>query len=111
MNTIINLTPHALVIVGADGAQVRRIEPSAPAARCTEERVSAGCVDGIPLIRKRFGQVVDLPEPKDGVLYIVSALAALGAWAQGRADVVCPGDPVRNAEGQITGCKSLCVAP
>lgn len=84
-------------------------------ARCRElvDHRGSASVDGheLPLVAKRFGEVEGIPEPEPGTIYIVSALAAQAAWAVGRRDVVCPGDPVRDAEGRIIGAASLCVAP
>jgi hypothetical protein len=107
--TLVNLTPHAVTVAGLT------IPPSGTVARCREVSESRGTieVDGtlVPLVAKWFGEVENLPEPKDDTIYIASALTAQAAWAAGRRDVVCPGDPVRDAEGRIVGAASLCVAP
>lgn len=109
---IVNLTPHALTLVTPSGAVT--IPPSGTVARVAEEVVPAGTISiegaEIPLVVKRFGEVVGLPEPEPGVLYIVSALVFTAAVAAGRTDVACPGEPVRNDAGQVVGARSLCVA-
>jgi hypothetical protein len=107
--TLVNLTPHTVTVVGLT------IPPSGTVARCCEVSESRGTIEAggtiVPLVAKRFGEVENLPEPAANTIYIVSALAAQAAWAAGRRDVVCPGDPVRDAEGRIIGAASLCVAP
>jgi hypothetical protein len=106
---LINLTPHPVTVAGLT------IPPSGTVARCREVTESRGVVEidgtNVPLVSKRFGEVENLPEPAPNTVYIVSALTAQAAWAVGRRDVVCPGDPVRDAEGRIIGATSLCVAP
>ena len=98
---IINLTPHAINLPD------RTIEPSGKVARCTEITNDAGRFEGIELITRQYGEVVDLPEPVDGDLLIVSALVR--AARPGRLDLASPGDLVRDADGKIVGCKNLVV--
>lgn len=93
MKTFINVTPHAIVL--NDGTTF-------PASG-TVARVSARfseIVDGF--CTQTFGDVVDLPQPQEGVYYIVSAMVFA---ATDRADVVAPatGHPacIRNDKGQI----------
>jgi hypothetical protein len=100
---IINLTPHAINLPGIT------VPPSGQLARCQEtvKTVDQIEVEGavVPVVEKTFGDVTGLPEPVWGTIYIVSALVA---QAVRRSDVFCPGDPVRDTEGKIIGCKSLC---
>jgi len=104
MVEIVNLTPHSINIVMGNG-EVRTIPPSGTIARCRETSEIVGDINGIPVIRKSFGNVEGLPDPSSGVIYITSALVANAAR---REDVVCPGDPVRDSNGNIIGCKALC---
>lgn len=46
--------------------------------------------DADDVCEQQFGEVTGLPEPTDGVLYIVSALVLTAAKAQGRTDCVAP---------------------
>ena len=66
-----------------------------------------GSINGIDLIEKVFGDLEGLPEPQDGVVYYVSAIAAQAAKALGRTDIVLGGDSVRNEKGQIIGITSF----
>ena len=102
MTKIINLTPHELSFVLGD-AEIK-IPPSGQVARMTEKTEIIGDVDGIPIIRKKFGEVEGLPEPRENTFYIASLLAAQAAK---RADVLAIGETVRNGKGQIVGAKSL----
>jgi len=98
---IVNLTPHPVVIEG-----VGEIPPTSPPARCEEITERIGTVPGtdIPIIRKKFGKVVNLPEPQNDTIYIVSLPVA---QAVRRADVLAIGEPIRNEKGQVIGAKSL----
>jgi hypothetical protein len=102
---LINLTPHTLTIVGADGSFVRNISPSGTVARCAVTRKQVGCVDGIPINRTYFGDVDALPDPQPDTFYIVSALVAQAV--PNRRDVLITDDAVRDAQGRIVGCRAL----
>lgn len=94
---IINLTPHTITIIDDNGNVVGSYE-SAGLAR----------VDSLPL-----GDVVGLPEPEDGTVYVVSVLVA--ERLPHRADLRVPGGQVRDGDGRIIGCRSLaepsCTSP
>lgn len=107
MTKFINLTPHAIVIVG----DFPRIEPSGTVARLTETTENRPAIDGVPARAKTFGEIQGLPDPEPNTYYIVSALVAQVAWARGRTDVVAPGDLVRDAHGNVVGCACLLVRP
>ena len=65
----------------------------------------AGEVMGISVTRTVFGEPVGLPEPEVGTCYIVSQLVK-NALPE-RDDLVVPAEVVRDADGNIIGCKSL----
>jgi hypothetical protein len=111
---LVNLTPHPVTI--RVGETELTIPPSGRVARVKEEVITVGEieVDGvkIPLRTKKLSEEVeDLPQPEEGVIYIVSFLAAQAAWAMGRRDVVATGDPVRDEQGRIIAISSLYVSP
>ncbi len=105
---LINLTPHDINIV-RDGEVVLTIPRSGQIARCEEvvENLGSVTVDGIeiPIIRKSLGKVENLPEPQDGVRYIVSL--AVAKAAVGRDDLLVPGQAVRDEQGRIIGTSAL----
>lgn len=91
----INLTPHAIHL--NDG---RVFEPCGEIARVGSTYTAI--VDDV--CQQEFGAVQNLPEPKDGVRYVVSGMV-LSALQGARADVVAPatGHPEckRNDKGHI----------
>lgn len=105
--TIINLTPHTINVVDANGLPLASLE-SAGVARVSTTAVDAGNIGEIPIVSTVFGEVEGLPLPEEGVIYVVSALA-LSALAGSRADVVAPdtgpASAVRNDAGHIIGVK------
>ena len=114
---LVNLTPHPLTLQG-EGAQVT-IPPSGKVARVVEEQRASALlafqgdkvddlipIYSVPLVDLSVRKVVDLPDPEDGTLYIVSRPVAL-ALAGTRADVVVPDDFVRDDQGRIIAARRL----
>jgi hypothetical protein len=104
--TLVNLTPHAVNLILANG-EAMTLAPSGVLARCATTTVAAGEVGGVPLSRTTFGDVVGLPEPTEGTMFVVSALVR--SAVPHRTDVASPGDLVRDAGGNVVGCKGLVV--
>ena len=105
MKKIINLTPHDIVIVGENGN--RTIPKSGTVARVESKSRSCGFFDGIPLSSVKFGAVTELPEYQPDTLLIVSAMVR--AAASDRPDLASPGELVRDAGGNVVGCRGLIV--
>jgi len=106
----VNLTPHALNLMPAGPTgPVVTIPPSGLVARCTVDRVQVDTVtvDGIsvPVNQTRFGEVFDLPDPQPDTIFVVSALVAQAV--PDREDVFFPDDIVRDANGNVIGCRAL----
>lgn len=103
---LVNLTPHPVRLLLGDGTEVV-IPPSGQVARCAEvvEEVGSIVLEGqrVPVVRKRFGKVYGLPEPREGVAYIVSRPVAQVAR---RADLLVPDALVRE-NGFVVGCRRL----
>lgn len=97
----VNLTPHAIHLPNLT------IEPSGTVARCQEKTVVVGSFDGVELTTKEYGEVQDLPAPKDGTMYIVSFIVR--AACPERKDIASPGDLLRDDKGAIVGAKNLAV--
>ena len=95
---IVNLTPHEVVIT--DGPT---FPPSGTVARVSVQQVDTGTINGVPVKKQTFGDIVDLPDPADDTVYIVSALVLSAANAAGRTDCVAPdtANAVRNDDGRI----------
>ena len=110
---LVNKTPHVLNLVTEDGTKIS-LEPVLPTPRVSSSSVKTASYtitdsNGIEhtVIREApvFGEVVDLPEPQEGTIYVVSMLVA--ARAVGRNDLVFPGRQLRNEAGQVIGCAGL----
>jgi hypothetical protein len=106
----LNLTPHPIVVRLNDGSDLT-FPPSGKVARVDELPTQiVGDVNGIPIMaRTVFGEVIDLPEPVEGLGYIVSGLVA---GAVSRADVFAPATgpkdgAVRNDKGHIVAVVAL----
>lgn len=102
-NKIINLTPHVITVV--NGNDRIEIKPSGLIPRVSVKTVPVGDVNGIPLFRNEYGNVVDLPDPVDGTLYVVSGL--LKSACPERTDLVVPAKQIRDEQGRIIGCEGL----
>ena len=102
-----NFTPHNVVIV--INGETKIVIPSDGIARVTETKTVAPSIDVdgviIETFVSSFGEVENLPPQEDGVMVIVSAIAASAAI--GRDDLLVPGELVRDDGGNIIGCKSL----
>ena len=98
----INLTPHEIYEVNT-GMRL----PSKGVARVKSATQVVDNIKGVTIYRSVFEGTIDgLPEPKEGVVYIVSALA-LNAVPKHRTDVVAPGNLVRGEDGQPIGCQGF----
>lgn len=127
---LVNLTPHQInfilpyhIEIGRDSTGTPKyvteertysLPPSGTVARCKVDRketdsIIAQDIDGwditIPITSAKFGEVEGLPEPEDGTIYIVSNLVAQAV--PHREDVFFPDDIVRDANGNIIGCRAL----
>ena len=101
----VNLTPHALNVHDIEN-NVFVFPPSGEVARVSSTTSIVDVIDGIEISEVTFGEVVNLPEPVKDVRFIVSGLV-LSALKGTRADVLAPGELVRNESGQPIGCMGL----
>lgn len=104
MATLVNLTPHFLNIVAADGSTVD-IPPSGNIARVGSISSIVATVNGININKQTFGKIMDLPDAQDGVVYIVSRMVK--DRVPDRDDVVVPGVPFRDTDGKVIGAWGL----
>ena len=99
----VNLTPHTINLVTEDGEKVI-VSPSGTIARCSVKQELVGKLKGVALYKSVYGDVTDLPEPKDGHIYIVSSLVA---GRVNRDDVVVPCKFIRDNNGNIIGAEEI----
>ena len=103
---LVNLTPHAISLHGVDGVKTLQSEGIARLAVTREPRPDVILLDGtFPVVRPTLGAVTGLPDAREGVIYVVSALVA---EAVKRPDVMSPGELIRDAAGVIIGARGLC---
>ncbi|MFG1954327.1 hypothetical protein [Micromonospora sp. NPDC048830] len=118
---LVNLTPHPVAVYSVDTPD--RIEPGSvlplrvisPSAQHQPARLGQSVVGvddlglGIPVEQVAFGTggggVTALPEPVEGVFYLVSLVVGLAAVE--RADLLVPHDTVRDLSGSIIGTRKL----
>ena len=109
-----NFTPHDVNYVAPCGEQVTF--RSSGVARVSAISQSAGSygLDGhvsetgqtvVRLISQSFGEVEGLPDEESGVRYIVSRLVK--SALPEREDLIVPADLIRDASGQIIGCRAF----
>lgn len=70
---LINLTPHAVNFVTADGRQVD-VQPEGVVARLEQKDVFSRWIGRIPVYKTEYGQVQNLPDPQPDTIYIVSGM-------------------------------------
>lgn len=108
---IINLTPHTITFISTNNnMQKYAVAPSGIVARVSASTETIGEVttpEGfvIPVTQTVFGQVENLPEPEENVIYVVSSLVA--GRVPDRKDVYIPNESIRDDKGRIIGCLSL----
>ena len=103
-----NLTPHEVKVMDNDGNVIATFS-SEGEARARQHDVLVGEIAGIPIVKTEFGEVTGLPEPAEGVVFIVSKITRDAADDQGRTtdDLLIPSQAVRDDQGHIIGCRAF----
>ena len=104
MTKLVNLTPHTLNLIAADGSTVD-VPPSGKIARVSSTSAIVAKVNGININRQTFGKVMDLPDAQNDVVFIVSRMVK--DRVPDRDDVVVPGVPFRDTDGKVIGAWGL----
>ncbi len=101
---LINVTPHAITVVGEDGASVM-LAPSGVVARVATTRTDEVRA-GFRFTSTVFGAVEGLPCPEEGTVFVASTLVAQAAK---RPDVVSPdtGPTAVRENGQVVAVKGF----
>lgn len=105
---IINLTSQTINFRIYDNCSLlmtTTIEPSGVIARVSTKEVPMDPINEIPVIRTEYGEIENLPAPKESTVYVVSSLVA--ARCPERADVFVLGRPIRDKQYQIVGYAGL----
>lgn len=98
----INLTQHEVNIAGGP-----TLAPSGIVARVETSIEKINSINGIDLFETVFGEVENLPEPKNNCVYVVSALVRTHNSVAHREDVYSPGRLLRDDAGNVIGCSGL----
>ncbi len=104
-----NLTPHNIVVRNDDGTDTV-VEPAGMIARVSVVSELLTVLGGVKIYTTKYGEVVNLPAPEDGVYYIVSGMVK--AAAPFRTDLVSPltdGSAIRDEKGQIVAVRGLVI--
>lgn len=101
MTKFVNLTPHAVNYKDPVTGQSLKFLPSGQVARVEihENHFDVPSI-GLKVKRKTYGSVTGLPEPGDGIIYIVSSLVLQRLPA--RTDIIAP-ETVRTARRDFSG--------
>lgn len=101
-----NCTPHEVAVLVGDS--MIRVAPSGNVVRLNTHCKPCGDVMGIPVVVCKEGEPRGLPEPEDGVVFIVSSVVAKMVK---RNDVMSPdtsdAGAIRDGNGYIIGVKQL----
>lgn len=100
----VNLTPHDVVLL-LPYTEPRVIKRSGDTARVSVTQDTTGFIEDIPIKRQRYSVVQGLPDPIEGVGYIVSSLVAQAC--PDRKDLYFPLDLVRDNNGNVVGSRAL----
>ena len=122
---VVNLMPHAITIfaaadtrpagpkgyVLAHEAKPLMVVPSSGVSRAACVETPVGQIDGVPVFRMAFGEPENVPDPEEGVMYVVSSITAQACREAGRttSDLLLPARTVRDSEGRVIGCTAFSV--
>jgi hypothetical protein len=104
---IVNATPDVITLVSRQGVEqdskkqffaeaVEVLEEIPPSGIHLRVSIVTGEIDGIAIESIVYGEIEGLPEPQEGVYYIVLGLVAAAAAKIGRVDCLTPGGLVRD---------------
>ena len=108
---IVNRTPHALTLKNSEG-EIVTIDAPIRVIRVSQTVAHGGELNGIPVHVSQFGEVIEcdnnkegsnpspLPEPVEGVWYVVSGMVA--SALPHRTDLLTPFIIERDATGKPT---------
>lgn len=101
---IINLTPHRVCICDKDGNIINTYFASGKVARVAHNWETIDYVDGVPLVVRQNEKVVNLPEPQEDTMYIVSNIIL--NYCSDRMDLIAPVKQVK-IYNRVVGCQAF----
>lgn len=105
---IINATPHSITLIVNDNYITFEKSDIVPRVNQTSKNVEPLQYNGlsVPIKKTTLGELEGLPDETQGIYYIVSLLVLEAGKKLGRTDLLAP-DTVRDASGNIIGCKGF----
>ncbi len=102
--SIINLCQHAVNLSCGVSIPASGVEARVDSKSVVVDRIM---IDGkvVEILETVFGGVINLPEYKKDVFYVVSGMVR--AALPNRADLYSPGILVRDTAGVVQGCRGL----
>jgi hypothetical protein hcinC1_00210 len=105
---MLNRTEHSVKIFNTIGIEtpdmvLEQYHGEPIRVSCESRKVDV--VEGIDIYENIYGEVTGLPEFKEGVYYVVSAMVRQAL--PHRRDLLSPGQLIRNEQGQPIGCLGL----
>lgn len=101
---LVNLCPHEIVVV-RNGEEPLVLPAASNPLRVNIEEVEIGQVQNIPILKTEFKELEFLPEPQEGVFYVVSTIVR--QMLPERTDLISPARLARNEKGEITACTAF----
>lgn len=101
----VNMCPHPVGIVRKDGSVLEMDKFEGEAPRVFVQNKVVAVIEGVEHFDPEYGEVTWLPEPVEGVWYIVSALVK--TRAPHRSDLVSPGVLLRDSQGNVIGARGV----
>lgn len=105
---MLNRTEHKVTIFNTIGANIpdKVLEQyKGEPIRVSCESRKVGTIEGVDIYENVYGEVTGLPEFKEGVYYVVSAMVRQAL--PHRKDLLSPGQLIRSEAGQPIGCLGL----
>lgn len=103
---LINLTAHNINLI-LDNNKIQVIESSG-LARCIVETEHVDNINGIPVYRNKFTDVIGLPDEEKDTVYVVSRIVAEAVKGK-RFDCIIVDKTIRDEKKFIIGCKGFAV--
>jgi len=101
---LINLTAHTINVQGLEP-----IQTSGYVARVHTHMHQDGDIQGVPIFVRSGETVVNLPEPEEGVIFIVTSYVREAVPK--RKDLISPTKLVRDRNGAVIGCGAFEINP
>ncbi len=102
---LLNFTGH---VVNDAMAKITYPAENSFVARCNWDMVPVGqSEEGSIIYQSVFKGISGLPDPVEGVKYIVSSKVLNAALAEGRDDCIAVNDTIRDKDGRPVGCKGF----